>query len=180
MANAPSLVGRHHVAKTVAALAMQERKGLETDIDKEIASYDELIAEDERTFMGKGTPPPDYLTTEGGHVWRQTLENASDKHFKLTEYDILAQYCWMVSSLKSAMSGSALLNDKDELTGIMKVQAQSRALALRLRLSPTNTNAMKTQDRVNNRKAMADEMKALADGKNSGKSREGMMFGQTN
>jgi len=163
-------------AKRIAQNAMQERLGLKTDLDAELEGLQKLIDDDVNSYMGKDTPPPDYLMDSARRIWIELLQNAPEMHFKQTEYDLLAQYCWCVASIRTTMGQSAIGMDMDELSQIQKLQSQMRFLATKLRLSPQRGLAQKTQDRILTAKDTANAMREMVEGK-VGNKRSSLMFG---
>jgi phage terminase small subunit len=163
-------------AKKIAMNAMQERLGKKSDLQEELEHLEALIDADVETFMGRDTPPPDYLMEEAKTVWKQILHNAPEMHFRQTEYDLIAQYCWNIASVKHYLGSSGMAMEIEELAQLQKLQVQARMLAVRLRLSPQLGITQKTQDRILTAKQTAEGLKGLVEGR-VGAKRSRLMFG---
>jgi hypothetical protein len=113
---------------------------------------------------------------EAKTVWKQILHNAPEMHFRQTEYDLIAQYCWNIASVKHYLGSSGMAMEIEELAQLQKLQVQARMLAVRLRLSPQLGITQKTQDRILTAKQTAEGLKGLVDGR-VGAKRRSLMFG---
>lgn len=173
---AGDLTRKNALAQKVAKGAMQERLGNKSDIESELEALEATLQAEEDSYMGRETPPPDYLSTGAKNVWAELLNNASELHFKQTEYDMMAQYCWTVDALRTLMISSGALLEPAELTQVQRLQTMSRLLSIRLRLSPMLGMAIKTKDRLNSAKNAAEQMKSMVGGGNK-TNRSSLMFG---
>jgi hypothetical protein len=177
MAKQMDLSSRSAVSKKLAQNAMQERTGATSDIEGDLARIQETVDAEVRTYMGRGTPPPSYLPVDAAALWVELVDNAPEYHFKKTEAQSLAEFCWTSIALQRLMAMDPLYMEPEDMGKMTRFLTVSRALALRLRLG-TEKNSLTAKQAIAEKLAKAEELTDLLKGSTNKNPRAGLMFGE--
>jgi hypothetical protein len=176
MTKPTDLSSRAALSRKVAENAMQARKGQTTDIEAQLAELNSMVEGEIETYMTRDTPPPIYMTPAMGEVWTKVLQNAPEYHFKKTEEQSLAEFCWTTVALQRLMATDALLMEPEEMMRMTRLLSVSRVLTLRLRLG-TEKNSLVAKQALATKMLKANELTDLIND-TSTNPRAGLMFGE--
>jgi hypothetical protein len=177
MSKQTDLSSRASLAKKLAQNAMQERTGHASNIEDDLARIQETVDAEVRTYMGRDTPPPSYLPLEAANLWTELVENAPEYHFKKTEAQSLAEFCWTSIALQKLMALDPLYMEPEDMGKMTRFLTVSRALALRLRLG-TEKNSLTAKQAIADKLTKAEELTEMLKGNTNRNPRAGLMFGE--
>lgn len=177
MSKQTDLSSRSSLAKKLAQSAMQERTGHSSNIEEDLAKIQSTVDDEVKSYMARDTPPPLYMTSAMGQVWTSLLQDAPEYHFRKTEEQSLAEFCWATVALQRLMSQDALTMEPEDMMKMTRLLSVSRVLALRLRLG-TEKNSLTAKQAIADKLAKAEELTEMLKGNTNRNPRAGLMFGE--
>ena len=159
--------------------ARRKRLGLksEAEIAFEVASKE--LDDMEKLYLPIDTPPPDSLEGYERQIWTDTLRNAGEHYFRLTEGPILEEFCWTKARLLIARRSMGDVFNADEVRTMRSLQGALTNLGRMLRMSPPAAALSLREKRVELAFELGkSEAQSITPSEPTGVSgREGLMFG---
>lgn len=177
MSKQNDLSSRSSLAKRLAQSAMQERTGHTSSIEEELAKIQSTVDDEVQSYMQRDTPPPIYMTPAMGRVWTGILRDAPEYHFRKTEEQSLAEFCWTTVALQRLMTEDPLTMEPEDMMKMTRLLSVSRVLALRLRLG-TEKNSLTAKQAIADKLTKAEELNEMLKGNTNRNPRAGLMFGE--